>query len=78
MEDLRHHIDDEEKVGLPKLDEALSKDESIELAQSFDRTKYFVPTRAHSWTPQRPPYETAIGLMTAPIDRLADVFRKWP
>ena len=78
MEDLSHHIDDEENVSLAKLDEALSKDESIGLARSFDRTKYFVPTRAHPWSPQRPPFETAIGLMTAPIDHLADVFRKWP
>lgn len=78
MEDLTHHIDEEENVDLIKLDEAMTKEESVKLTQSFDRTKYFVPTRAHPMAPQKPPFETAVGLMTAPMDYLADMFRKWP
>ncbi|PYH67181.1 uncharacterized protein BO88DRAFT_344867, partial [Aspergillus vadensis CBS 113365] len=38
----------------------------------------FVPSRSHPSAPDKPPFETAIGLMTAPIDHLADLFRKWP
>lgn len=78
MDDLRHHMDEEENIDLVKLDEALSKEESVGLTQSFDRTKYFVPTRAHPTAPQMPPFETAVGLMTAPMDYLSDMFRKWP
>jgi hypothetical protein len=78
MEDLSHHIDEEETVDLAKLEEALSKDDSIKLTQSFDRTKYFSPTRAHPMSPQKPPFETASGLLSAPMDYLADMFRKWP
>lgn len=78
MTDLSHHMEEEENVDLVKLDDAISKDVSLKLTESFDRTKYFVPTRAHPNAPQNPPFETAVGLMTAPMDYLADIFRKWP
>lgn len=78
MEDLSHHMEEEETVDLAKLDEALTKTDSVKLTQSFDRTKMFVPTRAHPMAPQKAPFETAVGLMTAPMDHLADFFRKWP
>lgn len=38
----------------------------------------FVPTRSHPSAPDRPPFETAMGLLAAPIDRLMDMFRKFP
>ncbi|RJE19512.1 hypothetical protein PHISCL_08154 [Aspergillus sclerotialis] len=78
MQDLSQHIKEEESQDLPKLEDALSTAESEELAKSFGRTKMFVPSRSHPSTPDKPPFETAIGLMTAPIDHLADLFRKWP
>lgn len=78
MEDLSHHIEEEERIDMPRLDEELSRDESVDLTRSFARTKMFVPTRSHPMATSKPPFETAIGLMTAPIDSLADMFRKWP
>lgn len=78
MEDLSHHIEEEERIDMPRLDEALSRDESVDLIRSFDRTKMFVPTRSHPMAPSKPPFESAVGLMTAPMDYLADMFRKWP
>jgi hypothetical protein len=78
MEDLSLHIREEETNDLVKLDNMLTLDESDHLSRSFNRTKMFVPTRSHPSAPNRPPFETAVGLLTAPIDRLADMFRKWP
>lgn len=78
MDDLSQHLKEEETNDVPKLDNALSWQESNRLARSFDRTKMFVPTRSHPGAPNRPPFETAVALLTAPIDRLADIFRKWP
>lgn len=63
---------------LVKLEGAITRDESNRLSRSFNRTKMFVPTRAHPSIPDRPPFETALGLMTAPVDQLVDVFRTWP
>ncbi|KAJ5910367.1 hypothetical protein N7504_005010 [Penicillium tannophilum] len=78
MEDLSQHIKEEESEDLPKLEESLSTDESEDLSKSFGRTKMFVPSRSHPSAPDKPPFETAVGLMTAPIDHLADLFRSWP
>ncbi|GCB26990.1 uncharacterized hemerythrin-like protein C869.06c [Aspergillus awamori] len=78
MKDLSEHIKEEESQDLPKLEDAVSAEESEKLSKSFGRTKMFVPSRSHPSAPDKPPFETAIGLMTAPIDHLADLFRKWP
>lgn len=78
MQDLSQHIKEEETQDLPKLEDALTTEESEGLSKSFGRTKIFVPSRSHPSAPDKPPFETAIGLMTAPIDHLADLFRRWP
>merc|ERR1712187_303424 len=78
MKDLSQHIHEEETSDLPQLEEALSEEDSRSLSKTFGRTKMFVPSRSHPSAPSKPPYETAVGLMTAPIDHLADLFRQWP
>lgn len=78
MKDLSEHIKEEESNDLLKLEDSLSTEESQNLAKSFGRTKIFVPSRSHPSAPDKPPFETAVGLMTAPIDHLADLFRTWP
>lgn len=78
MANLAPHMQKEESEDLLALEEALSKEESEELTRSLDRTKLFVPSRSHPLAPDKPPFETAAGLLTAPLDRVADLFRKWP
>ena len=78
MENLSEHIKEEESDDLPKLEQALSQEDSEGCSKSFGRTKMFVPSRSHPSTPDKPPYETVVGLLTAPMDHLADLLRKWP
>ena len=78
MNDLSRHIEEEETSDLVKLEDALDEEDSQSLAKSFGRTKMFVPSRSHPSAPDKPPLETAVGLLTAPIDHLADLLRKWP
>lgn len=78
MADLSAHIKEEEEQDLPALEQELSSEESESLSKSFGRTKAFVPSRSHPSAPNKPPYETAVGLLAAPIDHLADLFRKFP
>ncbi|CAG7954291.1 unnamed protein product [Penicillium nalgiovense] len=78
MEDLSQHIKEEETDDLPKLEDVLPQEESEKYSTSFGRTKMFVPSRSHPSAPDKPPYETAVGLLAAPIDHLSDLFRKWP
>lgn len=77
---LAHHIKDEEERDLPALEEALKVEQGVSesMATSFGRTKMFVPSRSHPSAGEHPPFETAMGLLTAPFDHVADVFRKFP
>ena len=83
MDTLRQHIKEEEKDDLPALEKVLAGDHnhtgvSESLAKSFDRTKMFIPTRSHPSAGENPPFESVVGLLAAPIDKLADLFRKFP
>jgi len=76
--DLHNHIREEETHDLPTLEKALNTDVTVDIAKSFERTKMFTPTRSHPSAPNKPPFETAVGLLAAPFDKLADMFRKFP
>lgn len=78
MGDLLKHMEEEETIDLVKLDNAITAEESEKLCDSFHRTKMFVPTRAHPSAPNKPPFETVVGLLTAPYDQLMDAFRRFP
>jgi len=81
MKDLSKHIKEEEDDDLPALENAIAQSQtkdSEDLAKSFSRTKMFVPSRSHPSAPDKPPFETVAGLLAAPIDRLGDIFRRFP
>jgi hypothetical protein len=75
---LSKHIEGEEKDDLPLLENALPEGQGSSITKSFARTKMFTPTRSHPMAPDKPPFETVAGLMAAPIDKLGDMFRKFP
>ncbi|KJZ79515.1 hypothetical protein HIM_00984 [Hirsutella minnesotensis 3608] len=77
---LAEHIQEEEERDLPALEAALQavKGESESMAKTFGRVKMFIPTRSHPSAGEHPPFETVMGLLTAPIDHIADLFRKFP
>lgn len=87
MSKLSKHIQAEEEVELPILEKALSEHdkpmsgdvrETTKLAKSFRRTQLFIPSRAHPWMPNKPPFESVVGLLFTPFDTLGDMFRKFP
>lgn len=78
MADLKQHMNEEEQDDLVALEAALPQEDSMKMAKSFERTKMFVPSRSHPMAPNKPPFETVVGLLTAPIDHIMDVFRKFP
>ncbi|TKA68538.1 hypothetical protein B0A49_06711, partial [Cryomyces minteri] len=71
MQDLRHHIEHESNEDMPRLEKALSKEESQAVARSFQRTKMITPTRSHPSAPNRPYFENVAALLAAPIDKEA-------
>ncbi|KAJ4286015.1 hypothetical protein N0V88_008130 [Collariella sp. IMI 366227] len=72
------HITDEETNDLPALEAKLSPDESQAMSNTFSRIKSFVPSWSHPSTGEHAPFETVMGLLMTPMDRLADLFRKFP
>ncbi|KAH6909749.1 HHE domain-containing protein [Coprinopsis sp. MPI-PUGE-AT-0042] len=78
MTELRTHNDSEEKEDLPLLIPKIGQEGSQEAAASFKRTKKFAPTHPHPGAPNKPPFETIVGMMTTPIDKLRDLFMTWP
>ncbi|TQB70183.1 hypothetical protein MPDQ_000786 [Monascus purpureus] len=78
MDDFTRHTDEVETNELPKLNAVVSREENAMLSVQFDRTKMFGPSRAHPGAPSKPPFENVSALLTAPVDRLVDLFRKWP
>ncbi|KAL7268410.1 hypothetical protein RUND412_008970 [Rhizina undulata] len=82
------HINEEENFDLPSLESALKSQDTTErkdpgytsgnLAKRFYNTKKFVPTRSHPGVPDRPPAEALMGVPTALMDRIGDLFRKFP
>jgi len=78
MEHLRPHNDSEEREDLQLLEPLLGMDGSKEAAASFKRTKQFAPTRAHPSAPNQPPGETLVGFLAMPLDKLKDLFAKFP
>ncbi|KAH7203083.1 uncharacterized protein BKA55DRAFT_531268 [Fusarium redolens] len=77
---LWQHIQEEEKLDMPALEQSLKAqgEEMESLARRFDHTKKFVPTRSHPRAGEKPPFDTVMGLMAAPMDKLADMLRKFP
>lgn len=77
---LKEHMKEEEEKDMPELESKIKhlENESQSLAKSFERTKLFVPSRSHPSAGERPPFETAMGLLAAPIDQVGDIFRKFP
>lgn len=75
---LKQHMEQEEQKDMVAIENSLSPLESEHLARTFERTKMLTPTHSHPGAPDRPPFDTAAGLMAAPLDRIRDLFRKFP
>ncbi|PWI65206.1 hypothetical protein PCL_07256 [Purpureocillium lilacinum] len=77
---LSKHMKEEEEGDMPALEDKLSsaQGQSESMATAFSYTKAFVPSRSHPSAGEHPPFETVLGLLTAPIDHIADLFRKFP
>jgi hemerythrin-like domain-containing protein len=80
---LSAHIEEEENHDLPALESALAqaaagRSESENMAKKFGMTKALVPSRSHPSAGENPYFESAMGMLAAPIDHIADIFRKFP
>ncbi|EME60836.1 hemerythrin HHE cation binding domain-containing protein [Amycolatopsis decaplanina DSM 44594] len=72
IEDVRHHIEEEESDLLPKLQAACSPEDLRDLGEKVLRAKAIAPTRPHPAAPDRPPANRILAPGTAFIDKIRD------
>ncbi|QRP50951.1 hemerythrin domain-containing protein [Amycolatopsis sp. FDAARGOS 1241] len=72
IRDIRHHIEDEEKVLLPKLRAACSVEELGRLGRKVLDAKKTAPTRPHPSAPDKPPANRLLAPGAAFIDKIRD------
>lgn len=78
LKDLHNHIAHESQEDMPRLEKVLSRQESKELANQFERTKLITPTRSHPSAPNKPYFENFAAMLAAPIDKFSDLLRAYP
>lgn len=72
IDDVRHHIKDEEEDLLPRLRSACSAEEMRDLGEKVLRAKKIAPTRPHPAAPDRPPGNLLLNPGTAFVDKIRD------
>jgi hemerythrin superfamily protein len=69
---IRHHVQDEETDLFPRLREACSREELLELGHRVEAAKKIAPTRPHPMAPDRPPFNKLLAPGTGLVDRVRD------
>lgn len=70
IENVRHHVKEEEDELFPKVREAFTVQELEELGEAMAKAKQKAPTRPHPFQPDEPPANILLGLPVAVLDRL--------
>jgi hemerythrin superfamily protein len=72
IENVRHHVKDEEQEFFPKVRDALDRNSLAELGQAMETAKKTAPTHPHPRSPDTPPGNVAWGLTSGLVDRIRD------
>jgi hemerythrin superfamily protein len=72
ISDVSEHIQEEEGEMFPKLREAISANQLLEIGQKLQEGKKKAPTRPHPMSPSTPPANKIAGRAAAAVDRARD------
>ena len=75
IENVRHHVKDEEQEMFPAIRKAVPRASLQELAEVLERAKKTAPTRPHPKAPDEPPGNAVSALVSGLIDRARDTGR---
>jgi hemerythrin-like domain-containing protein len=68
IENVRHHISEEEEELFPKLRKAFTRDELIVMGEDMRAARRVVPPRPHPNAPDEPPGNIAAAAVSTPVD----------
>ena len=69
IENVRHHMKEEEEELFEKVREAFTMEELNDMGQTMEDIKPAMPSRAHPFAPDQPPLNILIGLPVAVLDK---------
>jgi hemerythrin superfamily protein len=69
IENVRHHVKEEEDELFPKVREAMTVQQLEELGDALNAAKEGAPTRPHPFQPDQPPLNVLLGAPVAVLDR---------
>ena len=72
IENVRHHVEEEESDFFPKVREHLGRNELGELGDTLAEAKKSAPTRPHPRMPDSGPGNAVAGTITGVVDRVGD------
>ncbi|MBV8385306.1 MAG: hemerythrin domain-containing protein [Acidimicrobiia bacterium] len=72
IENVRHHVEEEEGDLFPALRKAMKRKELEELAQAMEKAKKVAPTHPHPRAPDTPPGNLVAGVAAGAIDKAQD------
>jgi hemerythrin superfamily protein len=75
MENVQHHVKEEEQELLPKVRKVLTRAELIDLGEQMAEAKKTAPTRPHPSAPDEPPGINVAGPVSAVMDSVKDMVR---
>jgi hemerythrin superfamily protein len=72
IENVRHHVEEEETELFPRVRTALGRNALGEIGDLLAKAKKVAPTRPHPKAPDEPPFNAIAGSVAALIDRVRD------
>jgi len=76
IENVRHHVEEEEEELFPKVRKAFGPAQLEEIGEALADAKKMVPTRPHPKAPDTPPGNIAAGTGAALLDKARDAGRR--
>jgi len=75
MENVRHHVEEEESELFPDLRDVATRTELFDLADAMNEAKKNAPTRPHPRSADTPPTNVVTAPIASVVDRARDVGR---
>jgi len=76
IENVRHHVAEEEDTLFPEIRKAMKRKELEELAEALQKAKRTAPTHPHPRAPDTPPGNVIAGMAAAAVDKAEDTGKR--
>jgi hemerythrin superfamily protein len=72
MENVRHHVEEEQDEFFPKVRDGLTRGQLADLGEALAEAKKSAPTHPHPRSPDTPPGNSVVGTIAGVMDRVGD------